>query len=569
MGLANAPSQFQTLMDLVLAGVLLEACLVYLYDVIIFSTSFEQHLQRLDAVLQRFLQAGLKLKPRKCQLFQERVHFLGHVVSADGVAPDPAKVEAVQQWPVPTSIAEVRSFLGLASYYRRFMLDFARIAHPLHALTAKGAEFVWTQKEEAGFYGLREALLSAMILATPTDGGTYYLDTDASAFGLGAVLQQEQDAHVRVIAYASRVVITALLVEKCSLSFLAWNSFVNFCLDKGLSFALTTQRSSIYLARLKLRAKPLAGWTFCPNMTLICSIELEPNMGIVMLFPGVLVHLTRRVIPVDNASPSWATRNLIHLFVCSLAHMGQLRPLLKQLSCQTLHEFAAQERDPDIGPLWKWKSQALSDADRPDRILSIQTQQLWDQRASLVMVDGVLCRCFENATEKFQQVVVPKELHGELLAHFHVAVAGVHLSARKMQLMLRQRVYWRGWKAASHRYVKECLVCRSAGSGPARKQGPLQAFEKVGPYHRLHIDLTGPHPASRTGHQYVLTALDACTRYLICVPLKDKTAVTVAHALVEHVFLPFGSSAEIVSDQGLSFAILSSLNFVRDFTSLV
>jgi len=155
------------------------------------------------------------------------------------------------------------------------------------------------------------------------------------------------------------------------------------------------------------------------------------------------------------------------------------------------------------------------------------------------MVDGVLCRCFENATEKFQQVVVPKELCGELLAQFHVAVGGVHLSARKMQLILRQRVYWPGWKAASGHFVKECLVCRSAGSGPARKQGPLQAFEKVGPYHRLHIDLTGPHPVSRTGHQYILTALDACTRYLICVPLKYKTAVTVAHALVEHVFLPF------------------------------
>jgi len=204
-GLANAPSQFQRLMELVLAGRLWEACLVYFDDVIIFSTSFEQHLQRLDAVLQRFLRAGLKLKPRKCQLFQERVHFLGHVVSDHGVAPDPAKVEAVQQWPVPTSIAEVRSFLGLALYYRRFVLDFARIAHPLHALTAKGAEFVWTQMEEAAFYGFRETLLSAPILATPTDGGTYYLDMDASAFGLGAVLQQEQDGHVRVIAYASRV----------------------------------------------------------------------------------------------------------------------------------------------------------------------------------------------------------------------------------------------------------------------------------------------------------------------------------------------------------------------------
>jgi len=205
MGLANAPSQFQRLMNLVLSGLIWEACLVYLDDVIIYSATFEQHIERLAAVLDRFRCANLKLKPRKCQLFCEQVHFLGHVISAAGVSPDPSKVDAVQQWPVPTSVSEVRSFLGLASYYRRFISQFADIARPLHTLTAKGSVFHWQDEHEVAFRTLQRALLIAPVLASPVDNGKYYLDTDASSTGLGAVLQQEQEGQIRVIAYASRV----------------------------------------------------------------------------------------------------------------------------------------------------------------------------------------------------------------------------------------------------------------------------------------------------------------------------------------------------------------------------
>jgi len=128
-------------MDLVLSGLIWVSCLVYLDDVIIYSATFEQHLERLAAFFDRFRRAGLKLEPRKCQLFREQVRFLGHVISAAGVSPDPSKVETVQQWPTPTNVSEVRSFLGLASYYRRFISQFADIARPLHALTGKGSVF--------------------------------------------------------------------------------------------------------------------------------------------------------------------------------------------------------------------------------------------------------------------------------------------------------------------------------------------------------------------------------------------------------------------------------------------
>jgi len=205
-GLCNAPATFQRLMDMVLAGLLWKSCLVYLDDVIIIGKTFTEHLQHLRAVFERFREAGLKLKPKKCQFCAQQVGFLGHIVSADGVRTDPAKTEKVAQWPIPTSRREVQQFLGLANYYRRFVKDFASIAKPLHRLTEKTAKFDWTDECLAAFKELRNKLTTAPVLAFPDYNRPFLLDTDASNFGIGAVLSQLQDDGTeRVIAYASRV----------------------------------------------------------------------------------------------------------------------------------------------------------------------------------------------------------------------------------------------------------------------------------------------------------------------------------------------------------------------------
>jgi len=140
-GLCNAGATFQRLMDIVMSGLNLEMCLVYLDDIVVYARTPEEHLERLAVVFERLSQAGLKLKPEKCRFFQRSVQFLGHVISHEGIGTDPEKIRAVMEWPTPTSVTETRSFLGLASYYRRFVQDFAKIAEPLHTLTRKTSDF--------------------------------------------------------------------------------------------------------------------------------------------------------------------------------------------------------------------------------------------------------------------------------------------------------------------------------------------------------------------------------------------------------------------------------------------
>ena len=204
-GLVNAPSLFQRIMDLVLAGLSWECCLVYIDDVIVFSKGdFHDHIAKLTLVFDRLRDAGLKLKPSKCRLFQRRVAFLGCVVSQQGIEPQPEKVSAVVEWPVPTSAGDVRSFVGLCSYYRSFIKDLSIIAAPLFDLTRKGVTFKWDDTCQRAFDLLKQRLTTAPVLAPPRDGGGYVLDVDACDYGIGAVLQQWQDDQLRVIGYASR-----------------------------------------------------------------------------------------------------------------------------------------------------------------------------------------------------------------------------------------------------------------------------------------------------------------------------------------------------------------------------
>ncbi len=203
-GLCNAPATFERLMDRVLAGLPLTTALVYIDDILVPAKTFEHGIDNLRSVFERLRAAKLKLSPEKCSLSQERVTYLGHVISYAEIATDPSKIEAVRSWPRPFNSAELRSFLGLCSYYRRFVLNFADVAQSLYAVVNQKS-FTWTVEAETAFRALKTALISAPILGYPKQEGQLIVDTDASNFGVGAVLSQIQDGQERVLAYYIRV----------------------------------------------------------------------------------------------------------------------------------------------------------------------------------------------------------------------------------------------------------------------------------------------------------------------------------------------------------------------------
>ena len=206
-GLCNAPATFQRAMQTVLSRLEWCNCFVYIDDILIASSTFEGHLQHLEEVIDRLRKANLRLKPKNCRFLCEEVSYLGHIISVNGVGPDPEKIDKVKCFPIPHEPTQVRQFLGLASYYRRFVPLFAKVAAPLHGLLKKDNAFIWLSECEAGFRKLKEALTSVLVLAYPKFGPEFefILETDASYVGLGAVLSQLQDdGRVHPIVYASR-----------------------------------------------------------------------------------------------------------------------------------------------------------------------------------------------------------------------------------------------------------------------------------------------------------------------------------------------------------------------------
>jgi len=203
-GLCNAPATFMRLMEMVLADIVWCQCLVYLDDIVAFGDSFEKAWINLKAVFIRLRAANLKLKPKKCEFFRAEVEYLGHEVSRDGVRPSPGKVAALHDWVAPKSLSEVRTFLGFAGYYRRFVKDYSQTALPLTALTKKNVCFTWGPSEEAAYQSLRHALMEVPLLHYVRPDLPFFLDTDASGYAIGAVLSQRDGDEEYPLAFASK-----------------------------------------------------------------------------------------------------------------------------------------------------------------------------------------------------------------------------------------------------------------------------------------------------------------------------------------------------------------------------
>ncbi|KAL5502764.1 hypothetical protein EMCRGX_G009585, partial [Ephydatia muelleri] len=322
-GLCGASSTFQRLMNTVMRG--LPYVTTYQDDVLIHSPSEETHKKHLHEALQRLRQAGLTLHGSKCQIGVAQVVYLGHVFSAEGITPDNSKVQAVQEWPRPRDATEVRQFIGLASYYRRYIQHFADIARPLHRLTQKDATYCWSEECEQAFRNLKTKLTEAPILAYPRfdkEASPLVLQTDASLTGLGAVLEQDG----QVIAYASRTlsmskVNYSIIQRECLAVVWGTKQFRHYLL--GRPFQLWTDHEPLkWLAGQKMEGI-LCRW----------AITLQEYTYTILYrkgtFNGNADALSRRADP--KKSPAAATAVQTNMTMEDIRHAQQQDDITKHL----------------------------------------------------------------------------------------------------------------------------------------------------------------------------------------------------------------------------------------------
>jgi transposase InsO family protein len=562
-GLCNAPATFQRLMDVVMTGLNYEICLVYLDDIILFSHTISEHLVRLRQLLDRLRRANLKLKPSKCHLLRKSVMFLGHVISEGSVATDPEKINHVRNWPTPKDVTEVRSFVGLCSYYRRFIKDFAYIAAPLHALTGKHVKFQWTVDCQGAFSELKRRLVSSPILAMPSDEGEYRLDTDASNYAIGSVLSQVQNGEEKVIAYASRMLAgpekNYCVTRKELLAIVFFTKqFRPYLL--GQEFLIRTDHSA--LQWLKHTPEPIGQQARWLERLEEFSYRIEHRPGRRHGNADALSRLPcRQCHRTDPEEESGGKPPVPNELAARMVRFGELA---EESEWTSEHMSEAYDADEELSEIYHLLRENEEQVPWGTVIRSSQVTKIyWKQWTRLRVIDGVLYRRWDpvNGSPHHYQLIPPKSYRERFLKEAHTGITGGHLGVRKTRIQLQRRTYWHGWMSDVEQFVKRCSECSTYHRGKPKKQGLLQVTEVGEPFERISIDLTGPHPTSRSGNMYILTVIDLFTKWAEAIPLRNKEAATVARALFDVVISRFGIPLQLLSDNGKEFenSLLSEL----------
>ena len=560
-GLCNAPSTFERLMEQVFRGMHWKILLLYLDDVIVFGQTFEEELERLEKVFQKLRVAKLKLKPKKCHLFQKVVHYLGHVVSEEGVATDPEKIETVKNWPTPENVDHVRSFLCLVSYYRRFIKNFASVARPLHRLTEKNEVFEWSEECEQAFQQLKSRLVEAPILGYPAREGEYILDTDASGFGLGGVLSQVQDGKERVIAYVSKTLNRAernYCVTRREL--LAVVKFIKHFKQYlyGREFTVRTDHAALrWLLNFKNPEGQLARWIEVLSEYHF-TIQHRPGRH-----HGNADGLSRRACrqcgrEEESATGEAETKQRRWIKWAELEKEEvNLRSLILQPEWSLENLRQEQEKDDNIRPVLQAK---MRDEARPSwsemSTDSEETKTYWAHWERIQLREGVLYRRYEGHGGKGQswwQLLVPRSLRSRVLQEVHSTKTTGHLGEAKTVKRMQSSYYWMGYAEDVRSHCRACKVC-GARRMPAKKmKAALQQYHVGAAMERVAMDILGPFPESKRGNRVVLVVGDYFTKWTEAFALPDQTAETIAQKLVEEVFCRHGIPLEIHSDQGRNF----------------
>ena len=546
-GVKNAPAKFQRVMDEVLKGIHFARC--YIDDVIIFSTSFEDHLKHVGEVLRTLRKAGLKCHPGKSTFAVQEVLYLGHWIKPNTLMPFAAKVEAIDKMPPPTNVSELRTFLGLASYYRKFIPNFSTKAYPLNQLLRNDVPWAWGERETAAMSALKSALKSEPILRMPDHSLPFILYTDWSQRGLGAVLaQKEKETNEEfVVAYASR---SNNRSEGNYSSYHGELLAVVWAVQHfrpylyGVHFSLVTdhQPLSWIMKTDKLTGK-LARWT--------CILQ-EYDFTVVHR-PGA-----------DNSNADALSRNPLTTVAdltsarmdndSSLPAAFVFATMAAKVISNTLVNDEAMESEAPIGGGRKdiWNDieviNFIQTGVLPEDLGS--QRRIQSRAATYSFYKGRLIHHFPDGTQKVVPDV-PERL--PLIRNLHRRCG--HYGQKRTLSLLSHMYWWPGMSLDVKEAVRSCEICDVVKSGLVHSEpSKLQSLPIMGMFYRWSLDLAGPLPISKRGNRFVLVMIEHFSKWIELVVLPRKESSLVADAFLQRVLTLYGAPAEVLTDQGTEFA---------------